>query len=256
MMRFASLGSGSRGNATLVEQGNTCILVDCGFTLKELERRLARLHKDAAELTAILITHEHADHVSGVGMLARKYALPVWMTPGTWSAQRFGDLPMLQFFSSHETFAIGALEIHPFPVPHDAREPSQFVFADGLRRLGLLTDTGSCTPYIERMLSACDALLIECNHDSAMLAEGSYSPALKHRVGGAQGHLSNAQAAQLLARVDCSRLQHLVAMHLSEKNNTPALARQALSATLDCDPEWIGIADQNNGLTWRTITAQ
>ncbi|MEO5702418.1 MAG: MBL fold metallo-hydrolase [Gammaproteobacteria bacterium] len=252
-MRFASLGSGSRGNATLVEQGNTCILVDCGFTLKEIERRLARLSKDAAELTAILITHEHADHVSGVAVLARKYGIPVWMTPGTWSAQRFADLPTLQFFSSHETFAIDALEIQPFPVPHDAREPSQFVFANGAHRLGLLTDTGSCTPYIETMLNACDALLIECNHDSVMLAEGSYSPSLKYRVGGSLGHLSNAQAAHLLTRLDCSRLQHLVAMHLSEKNNTPALARQALCTTLDCEPEWIGIADQHQGLAWRAV---
>ncbi|MEO5574284.1 MAG: MBL fold metallo-hydrolase [Gammaproteobacteria bacterium] len=255
-MRFASLGSGSRGNATLIEQDNTCILVDCGFTLKELERRLARLHKDAAELTAVLITHEHADHVSGVGMLARKYTLPVWMTPGTWSAARFGELPSLQFFSSHETFAIDALEIHPFPVPHDAREPSQFVFSNGTHRLGLLTDTGSCTPYIERMLNACDALLIECNHDSAMLVEGSYSPALKYRVGGALGHLSNAQAAHLLTRLDCSRLQYLIAMHLSEKNNTPALVRQSLSAALDCTPEWVGIADQYAGLAWRELSSQ
>lgn len=254
-MRFASLGSGSRGNGTLVEQDNTCILVDCGFTLKEIEKRLARLGKNPAELTAILITHEHADHVSGVGMLARKYEIPVWMTPGTWSAQRFGDLPALQFFSSHECFAIDALEIQPFPVPHDAREPSQFVFGNGAHRLGLLTDTGSCTPYIERMLSACDALLIECNHDSMMLAEGSYSASLKHRVGGSLGHLSNAQAAQLLTRLDCSRLQHLIAMHLSEKNNTPTLARQALSDALDCDPEWIGIADQHDGLAWRTLIA-
>ncbi len=252
-MRFASLGSGSRGNATLVEQGKTCVLVDCGFTLTELERRLARLKKSADDLTAILVTHEHADHVSGVGLLARKYALPVWMTPGTWSAPRFGALPKLQFFSSHDSFALDELEIHPFPVPHDAREPSQFVFSNGTQRLGLLTDTGCCTPYIEQMLSACDALLIECNHDSAMLAGGSYSPALKQRVGGTLGHLSNAQAAQLLTRLDRSRLQHLIAMHLSEKNNAPALARLALCTALDCEPDWIGIADQQNGLAWRAL---
>ena len=252
-MRFASLGSGSRGNATLVEQGETCVLVDCGFTLIELERRLARFQKNAADLTAILVTHEHADHVSGVGMLARKYALPVWMTPGTWSTPRFGALPKLQFFSSHTPFTLDELEIHPFPVPHDAREPSQFVFSNGVQRLGLLTDTGCCTPYIEQMLSACDALLIECNHDSAMLADSSYSPALKQRVGGSLGHLSNAQAAQLLTRLDRSRLQHLIAMHLSEKNNAPTLARQALCTALDCDPDWIGVADQQHGLAWRAL---
>ncbi len=252
-MRFASLGSGSRGNATLIEQDKTCVLVDCGFTLKEIERRLARLHHDAARLTAILVTHEHADHVSGVGALTRKYALPVWMTPGTWSLRRFGDLPKLNFFNSHESFAIEDLHLRPFPVPHDAREPCQFVFESGAHRLGLLTDTGCCTPYIEKMLDACDALLIECNHDSGMLAEGSYSPSLKHRVGGSLGHLNNAQAAQLLTRLDSSRLQHLVAMHLSEKNNTPVLAQEALSKALGCEPEWIGIADQYDGLAWRAL---
>lgn len=251
-MRFASLGSGSRGNGTLVEYNGTCLLVDCGFSLRETERRLGRLKKEAAELTAIVVTHEHSDHIGGVAALARKYSLPVWMTPGT-RTRRFGDLSDLRFFSRHEPFRIDAIEVHPFAVPHDAREPSQFVFDTGDRRLGLLTDTGCATAHIERALSACDALLIECNHDSAMLAQGFYSPSLKERVGGPLGHLSNVQAAQLLACLNLSRLQWVVAAHLSRSNNTPRLARLALSEALDCAPEEILVADQEHGLPWQRI---
>jgi len=271
VVRFASIGSGSRGNGTLVEHGNTCLLVDCGFTLKETERRLARLQRDAAALSAILITHEHADHARGVGALARKYDIPVWMTPGTRAAMRLGDgiepraarhgrrgcglddLPAVRFFNSHEPFEIAELLIRPFPVPHDAREPSQFVFDTGQRRLGLLTDTGCITPHIESMLIACDALLLECNHDAALLANGHYSWPLKQRVGGGLGHLSNAQAAQLLGRITHEKLQHVVAMHLSENNNTPALARAALSAALNCSADWVTLAHQDHGLAWREL---
>lgn len=252
-MRFASLGSGSRGNGTLVEYDHTCLLIDCGFGLKETEQRLARLGKDPAALSAILITHEHADHIKGVGPLARKYTLPVWMTYGTWSPERLGHVPALHFFNSHESFAIEALQVRPFPVPHDAHEPSQFVFDNGNRRLGLLTDTGCSTPHIEQMLANCDALLLECNHDSAMLANGPYSISLKHRVGGGLGHLSNEQAARLLSRLPHDRLQHIVAMHISQNNNTPALARQALCAAIDCAAERITLADQDGGFGWRAL---
>ncbi|MBI3344740.1 MAG: MBL fold metallo-hydrolase [Gammaproteobacteria bacterium] len=252
-MRFASLGSGSRGNALLIEHGDSCVLVDCGFTLAETERRLARLEKSAEQLTAVLVTHEHADHVGGVGLLARKYSLPVWMTPGTWSPARFGDIPRLNFFSSHTPFTLGCLQIHPFPVPHDAREPAQFVFDDGRHRAGLLTDTGRSTAHIEEMLNRCDALLLECNHDPAMLTNGHYSASLKQRVGGPLGHLSNDQAAQLLARLDHSRLQHVVAMHLSEHNNTPQLACRALCEALRCTEEEVIVADQRAGLAWQVL---
>lgn len=252
-MRFASLGSGSRGNGTLIEYDTTCILVDCGFALRETEQRLTRLAKQGCELSAILITHEHSDHIRGVAPLARKYGVPVWMTAGTWAPERFGDLPELHLFNSHEAFVIGALQVCPFPVPHDARDPSQFVFDNGNRRLGLLTDTGCATPHIEHMLTACDALLLECNHDSAMLEGGHYSWPLKKRVGGGMGHLSNAQAAQLLQRLNLNHLQHVIAMHLSENNNTPELARAALGEALGCNSDWIGIADQTRGLTWRAL---
>jgi len=253
-MRFASLGSGSRGNATVVEVGTTRVLVDCGFSVAETERRLARLGLAPSDLQAILVTHEHNDHVSGVGPLARRHRIPVWMTAGTGKAWRGGEVPSLHLFTGHEPFAIGDLRVSPYPVPHDAREPSQFLFDDGNRRLGVLTDTGCSTAHIEASLTGADALLLECNHDAAMLAAGPYPPSLKQRVGGRLGHLSNDQSAGLLARLDVSRLQHLAVAHLSEQNNSPDLARAALAGVLGCAEHWIAVAEQGAGLSWRDLS--
>jgi phosphoribosyl 1,2-cyclic phosphodiesterase len=252
-VRFASLGSGSRGNATLVEAGDTLIMIDCGFSCRETERRLSRVGRSAADLSALLVTHEHGDHVRGIPLLARKYDLPVWMTRGTQRVLRDSDMPCVQYFDGHADFTIEDLQVSPFTVPHDAQEPCQFMFEYQTQRLGVLTDTGRMTPHIIECLDACDALLLECNHDTDMLASGPYSAALKHRVGGPLGHLSNAQAGSLLSRLDCSRLQHLVAAHLSDKNNRPDLAQAALASVLDCAPDWIGVADQDDGLDWRAI---
>ncbi len=252
-MRFALLGSGSRGNATLVEAGDSRVLVDCGFSVAETERRLGRLGLVAADIDALLVTHEHGDHIRGVAPFARRHGTPVWMTAGTALAARDTDLPVVEWHSGHEPFVIGGLEITPFPVPHDAREPCQFTFSDGARRLGVLTDLGSPTPCVVAALDGCDALVLECNHDPGLLARGPYPPALKARVAGALGHLSNGQAADLLGRLDCSRLQHLVAAHLSEKNNLPALATAALAGVLGCGADWIAVADQDLGLDWRAI---
>jgi len=251
-MRFALLGSGSRGNALLVEQGTTTVMVDCGFTLREAERRLARLGKSPQELAAILVTHEHSDHVTGVVLLARRFNIPVWMTPGT-AANHDGEYPELKLFNCHAPFAVGDIEINPYPVPHDAREPSQFVFSNGDLRLGLLTDVGHITPHIEATLSGCHGLVLECNHDPHMLATGPYPPVLQRRVGGKLGHLSNGQAAELVSRIKISQLRQLVAAHISEKNNTPQLARQALCSALDCEPAWLDMADQQGGIGWRSL---
>jgi len=252
-MRFASLGSGSKGNAMLVESQDTCVLVDCGFSFSSVTQRLARLGKGVEDLSAVLVTHEHSDHLRGVGVLARKLGLPVYMTAGTADHCRGEAIPELCIFNSHRNFAINDLEIRPFPVPHDAREPSQFVFSNGNRCLGLLTDTGHITRHIEVMLDGCDALVVECNHDPQMLDTGPYPAALKRRVGGHQGHLSNPQAAALLESLDCQRLQHIVAAHISEKNNTAVFARRALAAALGCESDWIGVCDQTLGLEWRAL---
>lgn len=252
-MRFASLGSGSKGNATLIRKKSTCLLVDNGFSVKETEMRLARLGLVVEQISAILVTHEHGDHIRGVGPLARKYSIPVWTTRGTASHIGLGQLPVVNYIDVHQPLEVGEIEVQPFPVPHDAREPCQFAFDDGAKRLGVLTDTGSITPHIVDMLSGCDALILECNHDTAMLRNGSYPQSLKARVGGRFGHLSNEQAADLLAQLDTQHLQHLVAAHLSEQNNTPQLACCALSEVMNCEPGWITIAQQDTGLDWRGI---
>ena len=139
------------------------------------------------------------------------------------------------------------------PVPHDAREPCQFVFSDGDWKIGVLTDTGSITPYIEKQYSSCDAFILEANHDEEMLANGSYPPSLKQRVGGDYGHLNNSQAKDLLSKIDVSRLRYLVASHISEKNNTIALARNKMSEALDADASWIQVASQDEGLDWQVL---
>lgn len=254
-MRFASLGSGSEGNALVVQVGQTCVLMDCGFNLTETTSRLARLGLQPEALSGIVVTHEHGDHIAGVARLARKYALPVWLTHGTLRAQfkNLGNLPAVKEINPHVSFSIGDVEIQPYLVPHDAAEPVQYLFGDGAKRLGVLTDAGSSTPFIEKTLSGCSALVLECNHDANMLANGDYPFSLKQRVGGRFGHLNNAEAGQLLARLDNSRLQHIVAAHLSRKNNTPELAVSALSSALNCSEDWVGVATQEVGFAWRAV---
>jgi phosphoribosyl 1,2-cyclic phosphodiesterase len=252
-MRFASLGSGSEGNGLLVEVGATRVLIDCGFHVRDTIARLARIGVAPETITAIIVTHEHSDHIDGVAPFAARFGTPVWLTFGTLAAvtERFALLPRVYGFDSHDVFAIDDIEVRPFPVPHDAREPVQFVCSDGRWRLGVLTDLGVSTTYVEASLSGCDALVLECNHDLDMLANGDYSFPLKRRIASKFGHLDNGAAAGLLARIDSSRLKHLIAAHLSLQNNLPELARTALAATLHCDTDWIGIADQRVGFGWR-----
>lgn len=252
-MRFASLGSGSRGNATVVTYGKTTLMIDCGFSARETEKRLQRLNISPYSLTAILITHEHADHMAGIRVMARKYNLPVYATPGTASCLPADVESYIREFNCHETFPIQDIEVEPFPVPHDAREPSQFVFANGQHRLGLLTDVGTITPIIEATLSGCDALLLEANHDMVMLEQGKYPDHLKRRVAGRLGHLNNVQSAGLLEKIDTSRLQHIMAMHISEKNNCPTLVVPLYAQALGCQHEWVGVAEQDAGFNWREI---
>jgi phosphoribosyl 1,2-cyclic phosphodiesterase len=255
MMRFASLGSGSSGNALLVEVGGTRVLLDCGFGAAELKARLARLHLTPHDLDAVIVTHEHDDHAGGVARLARKFGVPVYLTYGTMCAMgpAGSALPGVTIIDSHMPFEIGAIEVRPYPVPHDAREPAQFVFSDGAACLGVLTDAGSTTPHVAKMLSGLEALVLECNHDRAMLADGPYPASLKHRIGGRLGHLDNESAADLLRGIDCTRLTHLIAAHLSQQNNTPDLARAALAGALGCAPDWITVATQDDGFAWREI---
>lgn len=255
MMRFASLGSGSQGNCLVVEAGQTRLMVDSGMTIRETERRLERLGLAPADLAGIAVTHEHSDHIDGVFPFARKHGLRVYLTYGTLRAALGDTLPdcAVSVIDSHDPFAVGDLEVHPFPVPHDAREPVQYVFGDGASRLGVLTDVGASTPHIEAMLNDCDALVLECNHDPDMLSRSKYPPFLRARISGPYGHLANEVAAQILARLDYRRLKHIIAAHLSEQNNTPALAQAALAQVLGCAPDWVGAASQEAGFDWRAM---
>src|SRR5690625_1381375 len=251
-MQFASLGSGSRGNATVVAWGTGALLVDCGFSIRETEARLARLDLTPSDLSAILVTHEHSDHIKGVAPLARRYNLPVYMTPGTYHARDLGELPDIRLVHGYAPFTLDGLDVTPVAVPHDAREPAQFVFDyDGLR-LGVLTDLGSITPHVEASYQGCDAILLESNHDPVMLASGEYPPMLKQRVAGPWGHLSNEQAADFLQRMDCARLRHLVMAHISQKNNCLSLARAVLEPVTS-QVQNVIYACQEQGFDWLSL---
>lgn len=253
-MRFASLGSGSRGNALIVEEKSSRLMVDCGFGWRETEARLARLSIAPGDISGIVVTHEHSDHIGGVFRCARRWNVPIWMTHGTLVAAGVHNVVDIdcRVIDSHAAFAVGDLEVCPFPVPHDAREPVQFVVR-GRGDLGVLTDVGETTPHIVERLSGLDALVLECNHDRAMLKNSTYPASLKARIAGRLGHLANDTAAGLIASIDGSRLQHLVAAHLSQENNRPEYAANALAGALGCHADWIGIATQTDGFSWREI---
>lgn len=252
-LKFSYLGSGSRGNAALIEAAGTCIMLDCGFSLRETTLRLKRLGRSPADIDAVLVTHEHSDHASGVGALSRRHGPRVYMTAGTYAGCRDRDIPTLRTLNCHAPFEIGALRIHPVPVPHDAREPCQFVFEHDDHRLGVLTDAGHVTRHMLRAYAGCDTLMLECNHDLGMLARGPYPPALKRRVGGDLGHLNNDQAARMLKDLASEGPGQVLAVHVSEKNNTHDLARTALACALDCAPESVSVVAQDQGLDWHPV---
>jgi phosphoribosyl 1,2-cyclic phosphodiesterase len=257
-MRFCSLGSGSGGNATIVEarSGSTTsrVLIDCGFSLRELEMRLARVGLACDDLDAVFVTHEHGDHIGCAVTLARRYDLPLWMSRGTWRAIGEPELPdMLAFARDGQHIAVGDILLMPYTVAHDALEPLQLRCSDGARHLCVLTDVGSITPHLLTNLRGCDALILECNHDRNMLAGSNYPASLKARIGGRFGHLSNDTAAQILAATLHAGLKHLVAAHLSAQNNSPELAVAALAQICDATFDEIVVADPLLGFDWLSL---
>jgi phosphoribosyl 1,2-cyclic phosphodiesterase len=251
-VRFASLGSGSKGNATLVEAGDALVLVDCGFSLRETTRRLARLGHSPDQLSAILVTHEHSDHCSGVATLSRKHNIPVYLTHGTAGSGRCDGASELRCFNCEDRFDVAGLVVQAVTVPHDAVEPCQFRLESGGRSLGILTDLGHITPHVVASYRGCDSLLLEFNHDSQLLQAGSYPPPLKRRVGGDWGHLNNNQAADLLRQLDTAALNNLVVAHISENNNCRERATQALSTVLGSTDNVVW-ACQVEGFSWLQV---
>lgn len=261
MLRFKSLGSGSSGNATLVEAQSgvhiSRMLIDCGLRLGDLEARLIEAGTCAEDLDAIFITHEHGDHIGCARSFVKRHATPLWMSQGTWLAVRDETWTphqhLLTVARDGGTMEIGALQAQPFTVPHDAREPLQLRCSDGQRHLGIATDLGHPSSHVVNALKGCHALLIEANHDADMLAASSYPSFLKQRVAGPWGHLSNHAAAELLSLVKHEQLSYVLAAHLSERNNTPALARACLSKALGCTTLDIDVADPVAGSEWITV---
>lgn len=261
MLRFKSLGSGSTGNATLVQASGVRtarLLIDCGLGLKQLSLRLAQaVSSDETVLDAIFITHEHSDHIGCARQFAQRHRVPVWMSRGTYEALDSPDFDgLLNIAADGQAIDLGELQFTPFTVPHDAREPLQLSCTDGNAKLGVLTDLGHATAHVLAHLAGCHALLLECNHDTDLLANSSYPPFLKKRVGGRYGHLSNAAAAEISAALTHAGLKHVVAAHLSAQNNSPSLALQALlnaSAPLWGGPEF-SVADPADGTHWISVS--
>lgn len=252
-MRFASLGSGSKGNSTIVESDTACVMVDCGFGLRNACTRLERIGKSPEDLTAIIVTHEHSDHWKGIGALSAKYNIPVYLSAGSLKAKQIqSGEALFNCIDSHKDFYVGDICIKPVPVPHDAREPIQYILSNGKVQLGILTDLGHFTPHVVSSYSKCDALLLECNYDDDMLLDGPYPRFLKDRVSGMFGHLSNRQAADLLLALDLSRLKTLVIGHISAKNNDVSLIKAAIEPLCGEDIV-LSFADQESGSPWMEI---
>ena len=252
-MRFASLGSGSKGNSTVVESDTACVMVDCGFGLRNACTRLERIGKSPEDLTAIIVTHEHSDHWKGIGALSAKYNIPVYLSAGSLKAKQIqSGEALFNCIDSHKDFYVGDICIKPVPVPHDAREPIQYILSNGKVQLGILTELGHFTPHVVSSYSKCDALLLECNYDDDMLLDGPYPRFLKERVSGMFGHLSNRQAADLLLALDLSRLKTLVIGHISAKNNDVSLIKAAIEPLCGEDIV-LSFADQESGSPWMEI---
>ena len=259
MLRFKSLGSGSSGNATVVEAGSGAhvkrLLIDCGLKPKTLLQRLGHAGLAVQQIDAIFITHEHSDHIGCARQLALRHRTPVWMSAGTHLAagERAGESDfdgLLRLAQDGIPIDLGELQITPFTVPHDAREPLQLRCSDGNRKLGVLTDLGHATAHVLAHLAGCHALLLECNHDADLLAAGPYPAFLKRRVGGRFGHLSNFDAAKVAKSLDHAGLAHIIAAHLSRQNNRPELALAALALALGRSESDMGVATQETGCDW------
>ncbi|MBP8861737.1 MAG: MBL fold metallo-hydrolase [Ottowia sp.] len=257
MLRFRSLASGSSGNATLIEGSDglhrTRVLVDCGLGLRQLIARLAVEGIGPADLDGIFITHEHGDHIGCAPMLVARYGVPLWTSAGTAQYAAFAGLESARnLVRDGQVFAIGGLQLHPFTVPHDAREPLQLRCTDGDRVLGLMTDIGHVTGHALAALAGCHALVLESNHDVELLAQSRYPDFLKRRVGGQHGHLSNVQAAAALGALHHDRLNTVVAAHLSERNNRPELVTRAFAAVLGCGEADVLLAERH-GRGWLDV---
>lgn len=233
-MRFVPLGSGSQGNATLIEFDSTRLLLDAGLSARALRQRLEALGVDPGSIQGILISHEHTDHVRGAERFSRLYGVPVFCSMETLEAMDRSPVDFAAWapLRAGETTTLGGVEVDPFPVPHDAADPVGFVLRGEGLRIGVATDLGHVTTLVRERLRGCHLLMLESNHDAGLLREGPYPWHVKQRVAGRMGHLSNAEAAALLCEVVDESCRAVVLAHLSETNNRPELARRAAATAL------------------------
>ncbi len=262
MMRFCVLASGSKGNATYVEGGGVRLLIDAGLSCRALEQRLAARGIDPAGLDAILITHEHTDHIGGLDRFAARYHLPVYANEGTASVverqclQAKREPPAFALFESGVPFALGALTVCPVQIPHDTAEPVAFTLSDGERQLGYFTDLGTPTQSVALAIAQCHSLILESNHDLDLLRTSGRPYSLVSRISGTSGHLSNEQASQLIAHVCPPQLCQLILAHLSLDCNQPDVALQVMRHTLQTlhrEDVALTVAQQNTPLDWMEV---
>jgi phosphoribosyl 1,2-cyclic phosphodiesterase len=248
-MRFSVLGSGSRGNCIYIESGRTAILIDNGFSGKEIIARLKTFGKNIEDLGAIFVTHEHNDHIGGVGVLSRRCRLPVYANQGTFRGGegKFGKLFKVCESETGDTVEFQDLEIRSFAISHDTSDPVGYVIGNGHARLGYCTDTGKVSLLMQQRLQECNGLILEFNHDLKMLAEGPYPFALQQRVRSNHGHLANVEAAVFLRELQHDGLEHVVLAHLSETNNLPTLAMEEARNVIHSEsPSRMSLASQDH----------
>lgn len=258
MLRVRSLGSGSKGNATLVdisEQKDSCLLIDCGFSVKQFIARLEKAKLTADLISGIFVTHEHSDHVGCCVKLAQKLQLPIWMSHGTYTAIGAPTLgKLLHIAADTVAFQLGSLQVTPFTVPHDAREPLQLRCDYQQQSLGILTDLGWGSPHVIEQLRPCETVVLECNYDTDMLAKSPYPPFLKQRISGKLGHLNNMESKRIAHTLhNEGKLRKIIAAHLSEKNNSPTVVDTLLRDAFANQPsmQW-EVACPEKGTKWIT----
>lgn len=249
------LASGSRGNAIYISDGNSRILIDAGLSGVEIERRMQSRGLDPKQIDGIVVSHEHTDHIQAVGVLARRFKLPVYISDGTYTAasSQLGRIDIARRFSCGVSFLIGNLELHPFSISHDASDPAGFTVTSNGTRVGIATDLGIATTMVKTHLQTCSALIIEANHDRTMLEQGPYPWSLKQRIQGRSGHLSNDDTTRLLKEVLHEKLTHVILAHLSEQNNTPEKARGTVGQALQGSRVNLSVAVQNRSSKLFTI---
>jgi len=242
------LASGSRGNSIYLTDGSTSLLLDAGLSGSEIERRLSLRGINPGDIDGILVSHEHSDHIQGVGVLSRRYNIPVYINPETCKASspRMGTVDLIRHFECGFLFTLKTLTIHPFSISHDAADPSGFIISKNGVKIGIATDLGIVSSLVKEHLKCCDLLVIEANHDPDMLNNGPYPWHLKQRVKGRGGHLSNQDSKKILSQIIHPGLKHVILAHLSETNNMPQKAEEEIAPLLAPHDIQLHVASQNH----------